>query len=88
MAETEAVARDVVAIHGEAHEIINELLKLREQYGLDVEVPPVPKPDFAESKAAGITGSLLGSVGYSLVIDRQLDAELASARQQAELETA
>ena len=88
LAEAEAAGRQVVATRSEAQATMRELLQLRDQYGLDVEVPREPKPTTADSKAAGITGSLLQSVGYSQVIERGLDAELASARRRAEREAA
>ena len=88
LAEAEAASRQVVAIRSEAQTAIRELSQLREQYALDVEIPREPRPDPAESKVAGVTGLLLRDVGYSQVIERQLDAELASARRQLEREAA
>ncbi len=88
LAEAEAAARQVVVARGQAQTAIRELSRLVEQFGLEVEVPQEFRPSTADSKAAGITGLLLKSVGYSQVIDQQLDAELANARRQVEREAA
>lgn len=86
--EAETMARQVAATLIEAQATIHDLLELREQYGIEVEVPREPRPDLADSKFAGLVGSLLRDVGHSQVIDRGLEAEVASARRQVEREAA
>ena len=88
LTEAESAAREVVASRVEAQPAIHDVVQLREQYDLDVKVPPVPKPTTAEAKLAGTLGTLLRNVGYSQVIDQLLDSESAKARRQVEREAA
>ena len=79
-------ARDMVEARIKAQLTIRELSSLVEQYGLDADVPREPTPDPDQSKLAGLIGLLLQNAGYSQVIEKQLDAEVASARPKAERE--
>jgi len=88
MAEAEEAGRQVVEARANAQETLHELLDLREQYALDIDVTREPKPNPGEEKLSGLLGSVLREVGLSQVIDRGLDAELQSARRQTEREAA
>ena len=83
LAEAEAAARQVAATRSDTQATINELSSLVGQFGLDVAVPREPRPDPADSKLAGLLGSLLRDVGHSQVIEQALATSAASARRQA-----
>ena len=84
MAEAEEAARQVVQARATAQQTLHELSDLREQYALDIDVPREPKPNPGEERFSGLLGSVLREVGLSQIIDRGLDAELQSARRQAD----
>lgn len=86
LADAESAARQVAQTRSEAEATIRELVQVREQFGLGIEVPREPRPGQAEEKFAGLLGSLLRNVGYSQALGNGLEAELAGARRECKRE--
>ncbi|MCH7667138.1 MAG: hypothetical protein IH936_14565 [Acidobacteria bacterium] len=82
----ETIAQDLVAKRREGEKPHHELTALVSAMGLDVTVPKPFKPEVAESKLAGLLGTLLRRCGYSQEIDASLAGEVADARRSVERE--
>ena len=84
LADAERVARKMMAARDETQATVVELSQLRKQYALAIAEPNGFKPCAADSKLAGLLGLLLQNVGHTQEIDRTLEIELASTRNQVE----